>query len=385
MEDQPIRPRRMTSAPRTALVVGGGIGGLAAAIALRQIGVEATVCERTHALGEVGAGIALWPNATRALARLGVLDAVRDAAGPVSGVEIRSADGRRLSAFSASGYATPALCVHRADLVAVLRDALPAGEVRFGCEYAAHTDDAEGVSVRFADESEQHADLLVGADGLRSGVRASIGAAEAPRFCGQTVVRGVSPRLTRPGEAFETWGDGLRFGLFDVGQDRAYWYAVEAAAEAPRSAAVDRGALLRRFALWHSPISATIEATPEDALTRYAVHDRTPRRGWSEGRAVLVGDAAHPMTPDMGQGGAQALEDAVALAEAVRRASDVSGALRQFERARYARTARLVWQSRIAGQVGQASGAAARLRDGWIRLAPEAAFARGFTWPFGVS
>ena len=367
----------------TALIIGGGIGGLATAVALRQVGIEATVCERASALQEVGAGIALWPNATAALARLGVLDAVRETAGPVEGVTIRSTDGRTLTRFSAAGYATPGLCIHRSELLGLLRGALPDAAIVLGHAYIGHSDDGRRVTARFTNETERTADLLVGADGLRSRVRTSVQRDEAPSFRGQTVVRGVAPRLTAPGEAFETWGDGLRFGLFDVGQERAYWYAAESATAAPRRATVDRAALLDRFRTWHDLICALIEATPESDLTRYGVHDRAPRRGWSRGRTVVMGDAAHPMTPDMGQGGAMAVEDALALADNLAEARDIAEALRRFERARYRRTARIVRQSRVAGQIGQMTGLRGRARDAWVRVAPQVAFERGFTWPFG--
>lgn len=365
-----------------ALVVGGGIGGLAAAVALRRVGIDATVCERAPGLREVGAGIALWPNATRALDRLGVLASVRETAGPVSTVTIRTQGGRALTRFSGAGRATPSLCVHRADLLGALRAALPDQALVLDCAYTGHTDHGGGVTVRFSDGSERSAEVLVGADGLRSAVRASHRGAHVPSFRRQAIVRGIAPRLGRPADAFEAWGDGLRFGVFDMGRDRTYWYAVESAETPPETPAVDRAALLDRFHSWHAPIPALIEATPELALTRYGVFDRPPARGWARGRTVLVGDAAHPMTPDLGQGGAMALEDAVALAEALREGLDVHSALRRFERARYPRTARLARLSRLAGQIGQARGRAAHARDAGFGIAPEAAFAHGFTWPF---
>ena len=368
--------------PRSALVIGGGIGGLAAAIALRAAGIEATVCERSHRFREVGAGIVLWPNATRALERLGLLDAVRAAAEPVLAVEIRRPDGRPLTRVDAAGYPTPSLCVHRAELIDALRGALPAEAVVLDCAWTGLVDHGDRVTAHFADGSERSADVLVVADGLRSAVRADRVGAVAPAFCRQTVVRGVAPEGTRPAEAFEAWGDRLRFGRFGLGRDRTYWYAVEAADRPPETPPVDGAALRDRFRSWHASIRALVEATPSETLTRYGVFDRPPARGWARGRTVLVGDAAHPMTPDLGQGGAMALEDAVALAAALAGGTREGEALRRFERMRTPRTARLARQSRLAGRLGQAGGAA-RLRDVAVALAPDAAFARAFAWAFG--
>lgn len=365
----------------TALVVGGGIAGLAATRALRQVGIEAIAVERAPVLGEVGAGIALWPNATDALERLGVLPAVAAASGPVSRVAIMTPGGRVLFRVDPTGYPTPALCIARPALIEAL--APPAEALRLGTALVGFDQDDAGIRARFSDGSEATADLLVGADGGRSVVREALFSDGPPAYRGQTVVRGLAPRVGPPGVASETWGDGLRVGLFDVGGGQAYWYIVETRPAASWSAEVDLEALRARVAGWHAPIGETLAGAA--AAVRHGVFDRPALRAWHRGRAVLVGDAAHAMTPDLGQGGAVALEDAVALAACLSSAATVAEALGAFERARRARAARIAWQSRWAGRLGQAGGGAGRVRNAVSRAVPSAAFARGFSWAFGAA
>ncbi len=365
----------------TALVVGGGIAGLATTSALRQVGVDAVAVERAPVLGEVGAGIALWPNGTQALERLGVLPAVAAASGRVARVEIRTPGGRVLFHLDPSGYPTPALCIARPALIDAL--APPAEALRLGTALVGFDTDEAGIHARFADGTEASADLLIGADGGRSGVREALFSDGPPRYRGQTVVRGLAPRVGPPGQAFETWGDGLRVGVFDVGGGQAYWYVVETRHDASWSAEVDLDEVRARVAGWHVPIGETLAAAP--AAVRHGVFDRPALRTWHRGRAVVVGDAAHPMTPDLGQGGAVALEDAVALAQCLASGLALHEALGAFEQQRRRRAARVAWQSRWSGRLGQAGGLAGRVRNGVSRAVPSAVFARGFTWAFGAA
>ena len=362
-------------APRTATIVGGGIGGLCAALALRQVGIEATVYERAEAFGEVGAGISLWPNATRVLRRLGVLDAVAAQAGRIDALSVRGPDGDVLSRSRIDQSDAPALCVYRPALVDALAGGLPSGACVFGKETVGIEAEGDRAVVRFADGSRVEADLVVGADGLRSAVRAYVqpeGA--APVYRGYPVYRGIAPLPDsfRPGEIFETWGDGARFGLLNVGGGRVYWYATH---RAPEHAALapdeTKAELVRRFAAWHAPIPEVLARTPASDILRGPTYDRAPERGWHRGRAVLLGDAAHPTTPNLGQGGGMAIEDARALAGCLR---DVPfpAALRRFEQLRYQRTARVTAESFRIGRLALVSGLPARLLAAVTRRVPDA-------------
>jgi 2-polyprenyl-6-methoxyphenol hydroxylase-like FAD-dependent oxidoreductase len=261
------------------------------------------------------------------------------------------------------------IVVHRADLQAILLRALDSDAVRLGAHCTGFTQDGDRVTARFADGEEAHGDLLIGADGLHSVVRAQLFGAAAPRYAGYTAWRAVAPfdhaRLT-PGE---TMGRGARFGMAPVSGGRAYWYATLTTPEGGRDVEGGRKrALLEIFRGWHTPIEALIAATDETAILRNDIYDRDPLSHWSVGRVTLLGDAAHPMTPNLGQGACQALEDAVALADALKDSDDVRAALRAYEERRIGRTSALVRQARQIGAVGQWSNPlACRLRDALLK------------------
>jgi 2-polyprenyl-6-methoxyphenol hydroxylase-like FAD-dependent oxidoreductase len=352
-----------------ALIVGGGIGGLAAAIALRRAGIRATVYERADELRAVGAGLALWANAVRALGRLGLGDAVRAIGVPEASAAIHSWRGQTLIPMSSRDMerrlGEVSIVVHRADLQAILQGALDGDAVRLGARCTSFAQDEGGVTALFADGATARGDLLIGADGLHSAVRAQLFGAAPPRYAGYTAWRAVAPfdhaRLT-PGE---TMGRGARFGMAPVSGGRAYWYATLNTPAGGRDPEGGRKrALLEIFRGWHAPIEALIEATDEATILRNDIYDRVPLPYWSVGRVTLLGDAAHPMTPNLGQGACQALEDAVVLADALKQGGDIAAALRAYQSRRIDRTAALVRQARQIGGVGQWSNPlACRLRD----------------------
>jgi 2-polyprenyl-6-methoxyphenol hydroxylase-like FAD-dependent oxidoreductase len=349
--------------PRRALVVGGGIGGLAAAIALRRAGWAADVVERARELGEVGAGIALWANGLAALERLGLGERVRALAMPEGIAGIRLPDGERLfdtaSEALRARHGTLVVVLHRAELHGALLDALGRDRVRTGATCVGFAQDASGVTARFADGTTERAALLVGADGLHSVVRAQLHGDGAPRYAGYTSWRGVTRIDAGRVVPAETWGRGARFGMTPLADGRVYWFATKDAPPGARSPDGERAELLRTFGGWHEPIRALIEATPDDAILRHDIADRPPLGRWGEGRVTLLGDAAHPMTPNLGQGACQALEDAVALGRALAAGyplaggPDVARALRAYERARLPRANAFVRRSRAAGEMGQ--------------------------------
>jgi 2-polyprenyl-6-methoxyphenol hydroxylase-like FAD-dependent oxidoreductase len=355
------------------IVVGGGIAGLSAAIGLRRGGHDVVVLEQAPGIDPVGAGITLFANAMRALDRLAVGQAVAARGAAAARSAILTWQGRELTRVPAD-LLEGTIALHRGDLQAEL--AAAAGEVRLrlGVEVTTVEQDADGVIARGADGSTERGDLLVGADGLSSVVRSAI--ADVPiRYAGYTAWRGVSRVSVESGRLTESWGVGERFGLVDIGRGRTYWFATKNALERELDEPRGRKAeILRRFSGWHEPIAAVAEATDEEAILRNDVYYLEPLPRWSGGRVVLVGDAAHATTPGVGQGAAQAIEDAVVLVDRLKGTPDVFVALAEYEAIRRPRAEAVLRMSRRVDKAAQlASPLGWRIRNILVRRLPERA------------
>jgi len=339
-----------------ALVVGAGIGGLAAAIALRRAGLEVEILEQAPDLREIGAGISLWANAIHALDALGVGDAIRAASVPYAVGGLRWRDGTTLASASVeeltAALGTPVIVMHRADLQSALLAAVPRSLIRLGARVARLEHDARRVAIVLDGGEVVSGDLIVGADGLHSVCRAALFGDEPARYDGCTAWRAVVPFDTSLVRASETWGGGTLFGQVPINRNRVYWYAATNAAPGGRSPH-PKQELLQLFAGWHAPIADLIEAADDAQVLRNDIFDRPPVRRWSAERVTLLGDAAHPMTPFLGQGACQAIEDAVVLGACLGGATDVAAALRDYERRRVPRANAFVMRSRRAGQVAR--------------------------------
>jgi 2-polyprenyl-6-methoxyphenol hydroxylase-like FAD-dependent oxidoreductase len=356
---------------RTALIAGGGIGGLASALALRATGWRVEVFERAADLKAVGAGLALWTNGLRALDRLGVGRAIREAGVPNSDGWIRTSAGEGLVALSnaelRARFGEVGMMLHRADVHEVLLAAL-GRDVRTGAELVAVREEGERVTAVFADGGSATGDVLVGADGIHSMVRAALHGRLPLRYAGYTAWRAV---IDFPYERLlpgESWGRGLRFGQAPVRDGRAYIFATANTPEGARAESGEAAELVRLFGDWHDPIPEIVRGLSDDVVLRNDIYDLPPLRSWGRGRITLLGDAAHPMTPNLGQGACQALEDAVVLGRWLEHATDVPIALRGYEAERRPRASSFVRRSRDVGRVGQWSHPlAVRVRDGLAR------------------
>jgi 2-polyprenyl-6-methoxyphenol hydroxylase-like FAD-dependent oxidoreductase len=373
--------------PAKVVIAGGGIGGLTAALALRRAAFEVVVFERAAELREVGAGLLLAANAQNALGKLGLAEAVARLGTPASAGEIRSWRGAVLASIPAAELekkiGTPSVAVHRADLQELLVREVGERTLRLGAEVRAFEQDESAVRILFADGSQEDADILVGADGLRSRVRAVLFGPEEPRYAGYTAWRAVvepGEELLPWGAGFESWGRGTRFGCVHIGDGRVYWFATANAPEGekdgpPGSPAGAKARLLRLFVGWHRPVADLVEATEEGAILRTDIYDREPLgERWGEGRVTLLGDAAHPMTPNLGQGACQAIEDAVVLARCLGESGATAEAVRRYERLRSNRAAMVVRRSRRVGAVGQVENPVlCWLRDRALAVIPQKA------------
>jgi 2-polyprenyl-6-methoxyphenol hydroxylase-like FAD-dependent oxidoreductase len=310
-----------------ALIVGAGIGGLAATVALEDAGVEVIVVERGLPSQRLGLGIALGPNALAALERLGARELVLERGNTAAGRAILDRRGRELTAGPWHGG-----IVRRADLYEALSRRIRT-EIRYGTRVTDFQQRADGVTIRLDDRTEERVDMLIGADGLRSETRARLFGAEPPTYRG-TSWRGIAQFEHRlmADRITETWGCGQRVGLQNLGRGWTYWFAANNAREGTQSEPeTQKRELLELFRGWHKPVEAVLDATdPADTL-QTDLYDRDPLPSWNSGRITLLGDAAHPMTPDLGQGASQALEDAVALGDAARAHTDVPLLLAAYE------------------------------------------------------
>ncbi|GMV06548.1 MAG: salicylate hydroxylase [Gemmatimonadota bacterium] len=350
-----------------ALVIGGGIGGLAAALGLRRAGWDVRVFEQAPELKEVGAGIALWANGLQALDRLGVGDAVRARGRLHDGGAVRNVGGDVLMGLSATprdgGGAWLGCMIHRADLLAVLAEAVGPEAVRTGATLVGVAERGGRVVATFRDGSSAEGDALVGADGIRSAVREALHGELPLRYAGYTLWRWVAPFPEGRTLAGETWGSGARFGQAALPGGRAYVYATLDAPPGKRGPRGEKDELRRIFAGWHAPIPELVEAARDEDILRHDCYDLPPLARWGRGRCTLLGDAAHAMTPNLGQGACQALEDAVVLGRWMGREPDAVAALRGYERERRPRAVRFQKRSWSAGVVGQWSHPVAM----WVR------------------
>ncbi|MFF9803899.1 FAD-dependent monooxygenase [Streptomyces coeruleorubidus] len=361
-----------------AVVVGGGIGGLAAAIGLRLIGWEVTVVERAPVLADAGAGISLHANGIRALDALGVGEAVRTAARPQYTGGTRVPDGGWLAPMDGTALerelGTPIVGIPRAVLHHLLRAALPSGCLLVGTEVTS-VDRADPARVRIPlGDTVLEADLVVAADGVGSRLRAELFPWHpGPAYSGSTVLRAITEHPVELATDFElTWGRGAEFGHIAFADGRAEWHAVLNSPPGVRH----RDALAelrRRFGTWHDPIPALLAATRSDAVLHHDIHElATPLPAFTTGRIALLGDAAHAMTPNLGQGACQALEDAAVLAAALATEPTVATALARYDTERRPRSQSVARAARQAGRLGQqlTHPLAVTVRNTALRLAP---------------
>jgi 2-polyprenyl-6-methoxyphenol hydroxylase-like FAD-dependent oxidoreductase len=359
------------------LIIGAGIGGLTLANALAQRGFAYRLFERARSLEPVGAGILVQTSALLALRTLRLDAAVAEQGQDVRLGFLKTDRGRTLQRTSMSflqdALGVSTVAIHRARLQQVLLGAADALPIALGAELAGYELDEGGVTALFADGRRERGALLVGADGLHSAVRrASLG--DSPlRYAGYTSWRGVADLAgAMPAhEVTEMWGVGARFGFADISRGETYWFAVLNAREGEReSNSLD---LVRRhFGAWAEPVPKLLANTRPDRVFRTDIHDRPPVASWSRERVTLLGDAAHPTTPNLGQGGSMAIEDAVVLAHALERASSLPEALADYEQRRVARTSRVVEASFRFGRLAHVDNRfAIAVRNALFRLMPE--------------
>jgi 2-polyprenyl-6-methoxyphenol hydroxylase-like FAD-dependent oxidoreductase len=360
------------------LIAGGGIAGLSLAAGLARAGLAGEVVERAPRWAPLGAGIALGPYAMNALARLGLAGAVRDRGFPLRRATIADARGRTLAATDLAGIEArlgPSVALHRAALHETLLEGAAGVRVRLGTTVESIAAAGPRAAVRTSDGAEDEWDLVVGADGLRSRVRELWFGANPPRYAGYTCWRIVVQRPPGLEASCEMWGRGRRFGLVPISDAELYCFATAnaPAGRGPGSAAEFRA----RYAGFGGFVPEVIAQVQRDEQLLWNDLEEVRQTPWWRGPVVLVGDAAHASTPNMGQGAAMALEDTAVLAELLAAKRPLPEALAAWEARRRPRALWVQSQSRRIGRVAQwENPLACALRDALVRAVPDSASTR---------
>ncbi|MFI6504773.1 FAD-dependent monooxygenase [Nonomuraea typhae] len=367
-------------------IIGAGIGGLSAAAALLRKGVEVKVYEQAPELREVGVGLHLGSNGSRILRRWGLGKQLDEVAVMPAATEVRDwKEGRVLTRFPmgemwAKRFGDPFYTIHRQDLHQLLAAQVPSELVRLNSKLVSYTDQGKSVEMEFADGTTAEADVLIGADGVHSVVRQVVAPPQKPTFSGHSVFRGQVPSSALPTDSLLIWGgpnctmhvypvrggESLTFVavVLDMTWELESW-----------SAPGDPRDLAAAFADWNPEVKSVISAAVTD-VRRWALYDREPLERWSAGRITLLGDAAHPMLPHLGQGANQAMEDGVALAHCLAAApGEVAEALRRYESIRLPHTAVVQRGSRGGGTLKMRSDTG---RDSLATMVEEVAAVQGY-------
>jgi 2-polyprenyl-6-methoxyphenol hydroxylase-like FAD-dependent oxidoreductase len=366
-----------------ALVVGAGIGGLAAAVALRRAGWNVRVFERAASPRELGFALLLAPNAMHALGELGLGDAVRQGGCVARSGEMRRPDGTVLRRFDIASVRMlldeDTVCILRPVLHGALLDAVGLSSIDLESSAVGFVTHPSGVHLKLSDGRSAEGQILVGADGVASAIRTQLHPGErAPRTSGLLAIRGVARDVVvhlGGASGAQYFGRGFEAGLARAGEREVYWYlSIKAAhVDTPHDpmAVADHCA-----AQFHEPFRAIVRATPPEDLRLDELFERDPLSPWGHGAVTLLGDAAHPMLPHAGQGAAQALEDAVALGSLLRGVSEqsvIEAALRRYERVRIPRTRAVMALAKRNARMGSIDNAlGCWVRDQVIRFIPQA-------------
>lgn len=389
----------MESAPRKkALIIGAGIGGLATALFLQRIGWKVVLYEKKNTRAGFGAGIVMAANAIHVLDELGLARKVKQAGAKVGQADIRSWDGKAITSVpvlkQASLYGTYSFLVHRAKLQAILIEHLEEETTLHVRKRMVSLEQNEHeVTVRFEDGTEDTGDIVIGSDGLHSDVANHLFGPLQLRYSGFTAFRGITSFLDpmyslEVGGGFEAWGSGRRFGFSQLGEGQVYWFA---AINAPPGTDMQnrKEHVLQQLKDWHPPIERVVQLTDEQSILKHDIYDRKPLDTWSKGRVVLLGDAAHPMLPNLGQGGAQALEDACVLACCLEKAADttlseISITFESYEKIRIPRANQVVRQSRNMARIIQLTNPISiMLRNRLLSLVPDSVQIKQLHWLLG--
>lgn len=366
------------------IIIGGGIGGLTAAIALKQRGISATVFEAAPELKAVGAGIIMATNAMQVLQRLGIASKIKENGYRLTCGHITDEKWRIIqkidNEYAINKYGVGSYAIHRATLQQILFEELSEGSVKLNHKVESVLQSETKVSVKFENGAMEEADFVIGADGIKSVVRQSLFGKTEYRYSGQTcwraAVTGAIPQRLEK-SAYELWGSkaGLRWGMVPLTPNQVYFYATICSPAGGKDDIVAvKKKLVQQFSEFGEVATNLLEAADPQKIIRTDIYDFTPIKKWYNGRIALIGDAAHATTPNLGQGGCQAIEDAYVIAKSLTENTQPVKAFEIFQSIRYTKAKYVVDTSWLFGKLTNLSTPwLIQLRNAVIRLAPASA------------
>lgn len=361
-------------------IIGGGIGGLMTAIALNRKGISSTVYEKAATHNPNGAGLSLWANATKLLDEHGLLEKLLSCGNALNEMHMHTPAGKRLGIVHLKKleqrFHFPSIILLRSDLQQVLLNAVPETQVRFNRQY--ESIDITGIKpiVHFTDGTSETADGIIFADGIHSQARTALFQFPALQYAGRASWRGIAafdrtviPETT----SCEIFGQGKRIGIFPLKGNKAYWYAaVNMPEQESMKQRPTQESVLSHFSNWSEPVNTLIKSTPENKIILTNINFTPSIHQLVKGPAALLGDAAHPMTPDLGQGACQAIEDACVMAECIATNSAIADAFKAYEQKRLTRVNTIAARSYSIGKMRQAGNPiGAIVRNTMMRVLPE--------------
>ncbi len=375
-------------------IIGGGIGGLTTAIALQKRGFTGvTLYEAAPEIRAIGAGILLAANAMTIFDRLGIAEQIRVAGNVLESVNIANHHGKILSKVDLSKiiqkYGNGTVSIHRGKLQQILLENVGKNTVLQGKRLKSLKNTEGGTLLDFEDNTTAEADIIIGADGIHSVVRSQMMGDIPLRYSGQTCWRGIiTMKLDNPKASVEMWGThgGLRACVSQVSETEVYWYVtLKHAADLKLSAATTKPFLLNSVSEFNSSIQKAVQLTDSQDILHNDLNDFKPIKTWYKDNIVLIGDAAHATTPNLGQGACQAIEDAFSLANCLADTPSVQMAFQQFQNARITKTTFVVNTSYQLGQLNNIGGFFGyRLRNLLMTLAPNSVAEKQFDYLFSV-
>ena len=357
-----------------AVIVGGGIGGLALALAFHKIGLDYILLEQSSEIKEVGSGITLWSNGVNGLKELGVCDEFTRKAYHAESVSIQNSKGKKLGSIDFSDFtqkfSSSASTIHRADLIEILLNKIPPDKIFLNSKVCSFYEDSQGIKVYLDSGKTIKADILIGADGIHSVIRKQLGDARQPEYAGYTCWRGITSiknNLNIPKPGLVASGPKRLFGLGWLNEQEWYWFATYIT---PQESDLQFEDLCKIFSSWPQNIRTIIKQTPLQSIIRNDIMDLFPKKNWGNISCTLLGDAAHASTPNLAQGANMAIEDAIELAHSLQTVGNIQQALRDYERKRYSRVRSVVKDSRKLGDIAQWSNPClAEIKD-WRCFSP---------------